>query len=193
MKGVFPQIASALAVVSMALATGACSSQLSGLDPLQGHSAIPEYHIDSGDKLRIVVQDMKDLSTDYVVDETGVIAMPLIKEVGVRDKTLREAEREIERILQANKILNTPKVSVQPLDLRPLYVMGEVNRPGEYTFRQGMTVFAAISVAGGFTYRANSGRVAITRTVAGKQVTGTGTDATPVMPGDRIRVVERWF
>ncbi|MBB3862561.1 polysaccharide export outer membrane protein [Novosphingobium hassiacum] len=183
----------ALVATCATFALHGCASGLGKLDPLQAQAEIPEYRVDAGDKLRIVVQDMKDLSSDYIVDGTGSVAMPLIKNVNLRNRTLREAELEIEHILQADKVLKNPKVSIQPLDLRPLFVMGEVNRPGEYVFRHGMTVFAAVSAAGGYTYRANTGRVAITRSINGAPVTGTASDDTPVMPGDRIKVVERWF
>lgn len=176
-----------------ALAISGCSGGLGNLDPLQAQAALPEYRIDTADKLRIVVQEMKDLSNDYVVDETGAIALPLIKQVPVRDKTLREAEGAIEQVLAERGILVNPKVSIQPLDLRPLYILGEVNRPGEYAFRQGMTVFAAVSAAGGYTYRANTAKVAVTRNINGKPVTGTADADTIVLPGDRIKVTERWF
>lgn len=193
MNGIFSKMGQLMAASCALMAVGGCSNGLGGLDPVQAQSTIPEYRIDTADKLRVVVQEMKDLSNDYVVDETGAIALPLIKQVSVRNKTLREAEGEIEKVLADRNILVNPKVSIQPLDLRPLYILGEVNRPGEYAFRQGMTVFAAVSAAGGYTYRAKTGKVAITRTINGKPVTGTGSDDTVIMPGDRIKVMERWF
>jgi polysaccharide export outer membrane protein len=82
---------------------------------------------------------------------------------------------------------------VQAVELRPYYVMGEVNQPGEFRYREGMTVMAALSAAGGYTYRANVGKVAITRTVGGKEVTARADENTAIEPGDRIRVYERWF
>lgn len=186
-----------LIVASMALVLGAqmtagCGSKLSGLRPIE--VATPEgTRVESGDRLRIVVADLKDLNADYVVDESGVVAIPVIKDVRVQGLTYREVEVAIEDTLRRQQILKNPKVSVQPLDLRPLYILGEVNKPGEYPYRQGMTVFSAISVAGGYTYRAKSGKVSITRIVNGKPVTGKASENSPVLPGDRILVIERWF
>ena len=185
----------ALAIVPLAVGLqlpAGCSSPLSGLRPIQTAGPV-EYRIDAGDRLRITVPDLKDLSAEYVVEETGVVAIPVIKQVNLRGKTFREAELAIEDALRSQQILVDPKVSVQPLDLRPLYIMGEVNRPGEYPYRQGMTVFSAISVAGGYTYRARSGKVSITRTVNGKQVRAAAVEDVAVLPGDRIQVAERWF
>lgn len=193
MRGVFPSVFKALTATCMLMATTGCASGVDNLAPLPMQAASAEYRIDTADKLRIVVQEMKDLSSDYVVDEAGYVAFPLIKRVMLRDKTLREAEGEIERVLTSQNILVDPKVSIQPLELRPLAILGEVNRPGEYAFRQGMTVFAAVSAAGGYTYRANTQKVMITRTVNGKSVSGTATDDTVILPGDRIKVLERWF
>lgn len=186
-------LAGLVIATSMAAALSGCSGGTSGLTQIEAQTSGPEFRIDTADRLRIVVQEMKDLSNDYVVDETGSIALPLIKQVSVRNLTLRQAESEIERVLNEQRILVNPKVSIQPLDLRPLYILGEVNRPGEYAFRQGMTVFAAVSAAGGYTYRAKSGKVTITRRINGKTVTGLGNDDTEVLPGDRIKVLERWF
>jgi polysaccharide export outer membrane protein len=111
----------------------------------------------------------------------------------VRGKTFREIEDAIENTYRTAGILTNPLVTVQPGELRPFYVMGEVNKPGEYAYRQGMTVLAALSAAGGYTYRAQTGSVAITRTTNGQNVEARGTEDTPIQPGDRIRVYERWF
>ena len=80
------------------------------------------------------------------------------------------------------------------LSYRPFYILGEVNRPGEYSYASGMTVEQAIARAGGFTYRANE------KTVFLRRKTGANESAVPlrsaqvaVLPGDTIRVGERYF
>jgi protein involved in polysaccharide export with SLBB domain len=179
----------ALATPLGALLLSGCAGPTSGMARLQSDQSA-EYRVGVGDKIRVVVQDLKDLNADYVVDETS---FPMIKQVPVRDKTYREVELAVEDALRKQQILVNPKVSVQPLDLRPLYIMGEVNRPGEYPFRQGMTVFSAVSVAGGYTYRAKSGEVSLTRTIDGRPVTRSAREDAMVLPGDQIRIYERWF
>src|SRR3546814_5241260 len=56
-----------------------------------------------------------------------------------------------------------PKVSVQVASFRPVYVLGEVNKPGEYHYTQGLTIRGAVAKADGFTYRANEKRVFLKR------------------------------
>ncbi len=179
-------------LVAGALALSGCASPAGGVNPLPP-IASAEYRVDAGDKLHVEVQDLKDASADYIVDETGAISLPMVKNVPVRGLSYREVATAIEDALRSHQILLNPKVSVQPLELRPFYIMGEVGKPGEYPYRQGMTVFSAVSVAGGYTYRAKSDSVVITRTIGGKTVTGSATEKTYILPGDRIRVYERWF
>lgn len=163
-----------------------------------GMAALPNtpagiYRVESGDQLLITVQDLESAKGEYVVDDSGVISLPMIKDVVVRGKGFREIEDAIEDAYRAAGVLNNPLVTVQPGELRPFYVMGEVNKPGEYAYRQGMTVLAALSAAGGYTYRARTGEVVIVRTTNGQDVEARANEETPIQPGDRIRVYERWF
>jgi polysaccharide export outer membrane protein len=175
-----------------AIALAACGSSLASLPSLPA-AASGEYLVESGDTLRIAVQDLDSATAEYTVDQSGEISLPMIKEVMVRGKSYRDIENAIEAAYLQAGILTTPVVNVQPVKLRPFYVLGEVNGPGEFEYRQGMTVLAAISAAGGYTYRAAQGEVAVTRTVNGKEVTARADESTPIFPGDRIRVYERWF
>ena len=54
-----------------------------------------------------------------------------------------------------------PRVSVSIVKYRPFFVNGEVNRPGGVDFQPGLTLRKAISLAGGFTERANKKRVLV--------------------------------
>jgi len=184
--------ANAMCVLASAVLLPGCSSSVGGLQPIS-NTAAAEYRVGPGDRLRITVQDLKDASADYTIDDTGMVSLPLIKSIPINGKTYREVELAIEDELRKQQILVSPKVSVQPLELRPFYIMGEVARPGEYPYRQGMTVFSAISIAGGYTYRAATGSVEVTRNLDGKKVVGSATAETPIQPGDHIRVVEKWF
>ncbi|MBX7492769.1 polysaccharide export protein [Qipengyuania sp. 1NDW9] len=152
-----------------------------------------EYRVNTGDSLQIAVQDLDAADGEYTVDDSGTISLPMIKEIEVRGLTFREIGTKIEDQYRSSGILNAPVVNVQPAALRPYYVLGEVNRPGEFEYRQGMTVLAAISAAGGYTYRADTKAVEVTRTIEGREVVGRADETTVVQPGDRIRVFERWF
>ena len=74
----------------------------------------------------------------------------------------------------------------------PYYILGEVSRAGEYPFTSGLTVFNAIAAAGDFTYRADKNKIMIT-SADGVEREVVLTSTTPVNPGDRIRIKERFF
>lgn len=187
-----------LGLLGMAFFAAFSSAALTGCGGPGGLAAIPappggEYRVNTGDTLKITVQDLDAASGDYTVDDSGTISLPMVKQIEVRGLTFREIGSKVEDQYRSAGILNAPVVNVQPAALRPFYVLGEVNRPGEFTYRQGMTVLAAISAAGGYTYRADSGEVEVTRNIDGREVVGKADETTLVMPGDRIRVYERWF
>lgn len=187
-----------LGLLGMAFFAAFSSAALTGCGGPGGLAMIPtppggEYRVNTGDTIKIAVQDLDAANGDYVVDDTGSISLPMVKQIEVRGLTFREIGAKIEDQYRSTGILNAPVVNVQPALLRPFYVLGEVNRPGEFSYRQGMTVLAAISAAGGYTYRASSGEVEVTRNIDGREVTGRADETTLVMPGDRIRVFERWF
>jgi len=187
---------SAVALTAALVSTsmlGGCSSPTSSMPTLASAPA-GNYRVGAGDKLHIVVQDLQSANGDYTVEDSGAISLPYIKQVDVAGKTYREIEQGIAASLLRQGIMTgDPVVNVGPVELRPFYVVGEVNKPGQFEYRQGMTVLAAISAAGGYTYRAQTGKVAVTRVVNGKDVTAKADEFATVLPGDRIRVYERWF
>ena len=180
-----------MAATCLAL-TGGCASGLDNLPPLES-IGVAEVKLAPGDKVRIAVQDLDAMTGDYIVDETGSIPLPLIEQVEVAGLTYTEMQTTIANRLIETQVLNNPNVTVQPLELRPIYIMGEVRQPGEYAYRQGLTVFAAISMAGGYTYRATTEEVAVTRMIGDRPTTAVASEDSVILPGDRIFVYERWF
>ncbi len=183
---------SILLAVSCLAFLGACSTGIGDLPPLES-AGTAEVRIAPGDKVRVTVQDLDAVSGDYIVDETGTISFPLVRQIKVAGLSYTEMENAITARLVSADVLKAPNVAVQPLELRPIYIMGEVRQPGEYAYRQGLTVFAAISMAGGYTYRAKTGQVAITRMVGERQITGVASEDSMILPGDRIRIYESWL
>ncbi|MEM7666578.1 MAG: polysaccharide biosynthesis/export family protein [Pseudomonadota bacterium] len=165
---------------------------MSDLPPLASVGA-PEVKLAPGDKVRIAVQDLDVMSGDYIVDEAGSVSLPLIDRIEVAGLSYAQMQNTITAQLIEADVLKNPNVTVQPLELRPIYIMGEVRQPGEYAYRQGLTVFAAVSMAGGYTYRAKTGEVAVTRIVGERSTTAVANEDSVILPGDRIRVYERWF
>ncbi len=151
------------------------------------------YILGARDRIRMIVFGEPNLSGEFVVDGIGRIALPLVGEIQALNKSVRAFERDVEAILRQG-YLNDPRVSVEVLNYRPFYILGEVSRPGEYPYTSGLTVFNAVATAGGFTALANQTRALIRR--AGET---TETDmsllegAVVVGPGDTIRIVKGAF
>lgn len=188
-----------LVVLAMLLLGVACASapaQTTAVPPA-AVSAAPSttalsYRLGTGDKLRVIVFGEEKLSGEFVVDGTGMVALPLIGSVPALGSSARDLEAKIADSLRGRYIAN-PRVSVEVLTFRPFYILGEVNAPGEYPYSDGLTILNAVARAQGFSIRANQRTVMIRR--AGSQTeervkVGPGT---PVQPGDTIRVLERWF
>ena len=150
------------------------------------------YKLGPGDSLRVTVYEEPDLSGEFEVDGSGNLSMPLIGEVAVGDLTLREVESAIVTML-LDGYLKQPRVSIDVLNYRPFYILGEVHKPGSYSYVNGMTVYNAIALGGGFTPRAKEKGIEITRgNDPGKRAQKASID-TQVLPGDIVRVKERFF
>jgi polysaccharide export outer membrane protein len=154
--------------------------------------AAASYRLGAGDKLHIITFDEAQLTGDFYVGSDGKISLPMIGDVPARGRTESELRYDIEARLKDGYILN-PTVSVQVLVYRPFYILGEVNKPGEYPYTDGLTVMRAVATAGGFTYRANTKRVFIKRPGQNLELKTPVTATTEVRAGDTIRVVERYF
>lgn len=158
-----------------------------------GPSSQPsEYTLGSGDELEVTVFGHADLSGRFVINELGQISLPLVGNVKVGGKSRREAEVMIRNVLRPDYLVN-PRVSVQVMNYRPFYIIGEVNDPGSYPYVNGMTVTEAVALAGGYTYRAKKKEVVIIRASDESNKEIPATNNTPVMPGDVIKVPERFF
>lgn len=164
--------------------------------PASADTALPpdadiDYQLGSGDRLRVIVFGEPDLSGEFDVGGSGVVALPLIGQVRANGLTLSNFEDAVEAKLR-DGYLTSPRVSVEVLNYRPFYIYGEVSEPGQYPYTSGMTVLNAVAVAGGYTYRANQGKVYITRG-EGDEVEYPASQAVRVLPGDVLRVPERFF
>jgi polysaccharide export outer membrane protein len=150
------------------------------------------YHLDAGDRLRVVVYGQEGLTNTYAIDAGGSITMPLIGSVPARGRTPAGLATEIAGRLR-NGFIRDPSVAVEIETYRPFFILGEVAAPGQYPYVPNMTAESAIAIAGGFSPRARRDRVTVTHTDA----SGTGRfvvpPGTPISPGDTVLVGERWF
>lgn len=158
----------------------------------QQQGSVGAYTLGNGDQLRITVFGQPDLSGQFEVDGTGAISMPLIGQVQALGLTTPELEAHIVSLLEGDYILN-PRVSAEVINYRPYYILGEVNRPGEYPYTSGLTVLNAVAASGGFTYRANKKVVYIKSVDSAEEQAFQLTTSTVVRPGDTLRIGERIF
>lgn len=148
------------------------------------------YRLGVGDRLRVTVYNEVDLSGEFDVGPAGTVNLPLIGEVVAQGRTIPEVEDAAEEMFLQG-YLKSPSVSIEVLNYRPFYILGEVNSPGSYPFVNGMTVLNAVALAGGFTYRASEDTVLLKREGTTSEVS-VAVD-TPVLPGDVLTVEERFF
>jgi polysaccharide export outer membrane protein len=153
---------------------------------------ISGYKLGPGDALRVTVFRHEDLSGEFSLDGEGYFALPLVGEILGGGRTARQLETEIEVALKSGGYLIDPQVSIEVLNYRPFYIIGEVNQPGSFEYVNGMTVINAVALAGGYTYRADQDDIIISRGGSNGPKIQALPD-TEVLPGDIIEVTERFF
>jgi protein involved in polysaccharide export with SLBB domain len=186
----------------MALALGGAATaqtplgdapQASAPADMQASQTQYEYRLGVGDKVRVIVFGEESLSGEFLVPGgMGTISFPLVGEVKATGLTVGEFKTELEGALR-NGFLKEPRLSIEVLNFRPYYILGEVAKPGEYPYIVGLTVLNAVATASGFTYRADMRKVYIRRANATSETETKLTTTTPVEPGDTIRIGERFF
>jgi polysaccharide export outer membrane protein len=150
------------------------------------------YHLDAGDRLRVVVYGQEGLTNTYAIDAGGSITMPLIGSVPARGRTTAGLAAGISAKLRAG-FIREPSVAVEIEAYRPFFILGEVAAPGQYPYVPNMTVESAVAIAGGFSPRARRDSVTVTHTDASGTARFVVPPGTPISPGDTVLVSERWF
>ena len=178
-------------LVVLVLLASACS----GLNPELGENLgnkTGDLRLAPGDKVRVTVFGEDRLSGEYQIDNAGTLSLPLAGTIQGAGLTKPELEQMLTTQLK-NQYLRNPKVTVDVVSFRPFYVLGEVQKPGEYPFRSGLNVLSAIAIAGGATYRAHTSKVMIQRSGSVEMTEYPQSPTILVMPGDVVRVPERFF
>lgn len=183
------------AVLAATAITAACSTGPEFANPsfatANPHDIERTYRLGIGDKLKITVFGEENLSGQFEVGALGSIAMPLLGELPAKGVPITAFRDALARKL-ADGYLKNPRVNVEVLNYRPIYVHGEVKTGGEFPYKSGLRLRDAIALAGGYTYRANQNFVVVFREGQGEMKTAmTGSFA--VLPGDNIRIPERFF
>jgi polysaccharide export outer membrane protein len=150
------------------------------------------YRLGVGDKVKLSVYGENDLSGSFEVDALGNVALPLIGEMPAKGRPIGEFRDNVARKLSNGYLIN-PRVAVEVINYRPIFVHGEVRNGGEFPFKNGLKLRDAIAVAGGYTYRANKNHVLLTREGEVEEVRVALPTDLDVLPGDNIRIPERFF
>jgi polysaccharide export outer membrane protein len=150
------------------------------------------YHLDAGDRLRVVVFGQDGLTNTYLISAGGTITMPLIGPVPARGRTPQGLAADIGARLRKG-FIREPSVAVEVEAYRPFFILGEVQAPGQYPYVPNMTAESAVAIAGGFSPRARKDSVTLTHADASGTSRTTVPPGTPISPGDTVLVGERSF
>jgi polysaccharide biosynthesis/export protein len=190
MKGVV--IWSAALAVSLLFAGCSATSLSEAEQQTLAAAAVASPQLQPGDKIRVNVFGEEKLSGDYEVDQSGQISLPLAGTVQAVGLTQSELEQALSKKFRGEYLRN-PKVTVTIATLRPFYILGEVTKPGEFPYKSGLNVLTAMAIAGGPTYRASRNSVQIQRRGESSMREYPMSSSVPILPGDVIKVPERYF
>ena len=129
--------------------------------PASFADAAEGYTLGPGDHVRVQVSDFRsggevyrwtvyETGKDFIVGPNGRLSLPIVGELDAEGKTTGELEAEVAAKLQAKTgLIARPDASIQIVRYRPFYVIGGVDKPGEYEYQPGLTVLQAFAMAGG--------------------------------------------
>ena len=142
--------------------------------PTMGHAQVSnglEYRIGPEDVLHISVWKEEDLDRKVLVRPDGGISFPLAGDIQVSGRTPLEVQDEIRSRLQRYVPDAEVTVSVDKISGYTVFVLGEVEAPGQFTLGRYVDVVQALTLAGGFTPYASSRNIQILRRQDGREVT----------------------
>ena len=154
-------LTSVLAILAMLVAGSACSPP-----PTYNWAAERAigYRVGAGDVVKINVWKHDELSQQVTVRPDGMMTLPLVGDIHAEGKSVDEIAADI--TARVNRYFqDQPPVTVQIAEVRSykVYVVGEVQRGGEFTPNHQITVLHGLALAGGFTRFADSDRIVIVR------------------------------
>jgi protein involved in polysaccharide export with SLBB domain len=145
-----------------------------------------------GEKIRLTVYGESSLSGDYQIDPSGYLSLPLAGTVKAAGLTQAELEQELSKKFRS-EFLRNPRVTVSIMEFRPFYILGEIEKPGAYPYTSGLNVLSAIAIAGGTTYRGSRSTVLIQHPGESGMREYPLASSVPILPGDIIRIPQRYF
>lgn len=150
------------ALVRAALALAACAAIAAPVQAQQpGQQA--GYAVKPGDMLEISVWKEPDLQRQVLVRPDGAFSFPLVGEVDARGKTVAELNKTVSERLSRYIADAVVTISVQEIRGNKIYVIGQVNRPGEFIVNPSVNIMQALSMAGGTTPFAATNEIIVLR------------------------------
>lgn len=130
-----------------------------------------KYQLGPEDLIEISVWKEPDLTKQISIRPDGKISYPLIGEVQAAGKSVKQLREEISKRLE--KFVTDAQVTVILLKTQyyKIYVMGKVNKPGEFMVGRPANVMQALAMAGGLTPFASPGKIVILRRSGGTEQT----------------------
>lgn len=127
------------------------------------------YQIQPGDVLQVSVWKETDLQLEVLVRPDGGISFPLAGDMNVSGMSVSQVADTI--AARIKRYIPDPVVTVvtRLIGGNRIYVVGKVNRPGEFQFNRPLDVMQALSLAGGATPFASLSSIRILRREGGKQ------------------------
>ncbi|HEY8540428.1 MAG TPA: polysaccharide biosynthesis/export family protein [Steroidobacteraceae bacterium] len=152
------------------------------LAPLDAQAqAQPVYHVKPGDILEISVWKEPDLQRTVLVRPDGAFSFPLVGEIDARGKTVADLSKIVSERVSRYIADAVVTVSLQEVKGNKIFVIGQVNKPGEFIVNPSVNVMQALSMAGGLTPFASANDIKILRR------NGTTQQALPFQYGDVVR------
>jgi polysaccharide export outer membrane protein len=145
----------------------------------------PTYRIQRGDQLAIRFYRNPELNIDLIVRPDGMISLPLINDVSAADSSPQELGRDLEGRYKRELAVPDVTVIVTKFAGQRIYVDGEVTTPGELELASGLTLYGAITKAGGFKNTARVNQVILIRKTPSGKLGGASVDLTEVRGGTR--------
>jgi polysaccharide biosynthesis/export protein len=132
-------------------------------------AADPGYRLGAEDVLLISVWKDEQLTREVVVRPDGMFSFPLVGDIQAEDRTVDEIRADL--VKRLTKYIPNPNVSaaVTKVLSYKIYVVGRVNKPGEYLIGHYTDVVQALSLAGGLTPFASENDIKVIRRLKGQQ------------------------
>lgn len=127
------------------------------------------YKILPGDILEVSVWREEDLQREVLIRPDGAFSFPLCGDISATNKTVVELQQELSRRL--SRYISDPVVTVSVSQIlgNKIYVIGQVNQPGDFVVNPLVDVLQALSMAGGGTPFAKLNDIKILRRSNGTQ------------------------